>query len=144
MPSYVWLIIVPPFQGQHVPVPGQDNGLPPALNRTFVSDHQMADRDLVPVCWKTRRWCKRRCKSDPGRRMRSDPPDTLGVSRWEAPDADRGRGRGDPSAAPARNEHPRDCENDWDIAQRGSALSAHTGSAALQKAGAEAIKTRSI
>src|SRR6516162_5930300 len=88
--------------------------------------------------------CKRRCKSDPGRRMRSDPPDTLGVSRWEAPDADRGRGRGDPSAAPARNEHPRDCENDWDIAQRGSALSAHTGSAALQKAGAEAIKTRSI
>src|SRR6516162_629736 len=80
MPSYVWLIIVPPFQGQHVPVLGQDNGLPPALNRTFVSDHQMADRDLVPVCWKTRRWCKRRCKSDPGGGRGGAPP-----IRWVSP-----------------------------------------------------------
>src|SRR6185437_15599073 len=44
-----------------------------------------------------RRACKRRCKSDPGRRMRSDPPDSFGVSSWEAPDADKGRGHGDPS-----------------------------------------------
>jgi hypothetical protein len=66
--------------------------------------------------------CKRRCKSDPGRRMRSDPPDSLGASSWEAPDADRGRGHGDPSSAPARSEHSRDCESDRGITQCSSAV----------------------
>src|ERR1700691_5723382 len=44
----VWLLIVTPFQGQYVAVAGEDNRLPPALNRAFVGDHQMADGNVVP------------------------------------------------------------------------------------------------
>jgi len=72
--------------------------------------------------------------------MRSDPPDSFGVSSWEAADAERGRGQGDPSSAPARHEHPWNSQDDGGIAQCGAAGMCARLSPAIQATGAETIK----
>ena len=54
VPHDVWLLIVTPFQSQHVAVPGENDCLPPTVDRVFMGDHQVADGNVVPGCWQPR------------------------------------------------------------------------------------------
>jgi hypothetical protein len=56
------LWVVTPFQRQHVVVSGDNDGLPPALDHVFMSNHQVADFDAVPILRQALGWCTR-CRS---------------------------------------------------------------------------------
>src|ERR1039457_7361043 len=49
--------IVAPFQGQHVAVPGDDDGLPPTGGQLVPGNHQVTDVDVVPGCGQAWRRC---------------------------------------------------------------------------------------
>src|ERR1019366_8328475 len=52
------LWVVAPFQGQHVAVPGDDDGLPPTGGQLVPGNHQVTDIDGVPGRGQTWRQCR--------------------------------------------------------------------------------------
>src|ERR1035437_4674480 len=50
--------IVAPFQGQHVAVPGDNDGLPPTGGQLVPGNHQVTDVDGVPGRGQAWRWCR--------------------------------------------------------------------------------------
>src|ERR1019366_4761716 len=52
------LWIVTPFQGQHVAVPGDNDGLPPTGGQLVPGNHQVTDVDVVPGRGQAWRRCR--------------------------------------------------------------------------------------
>src|SRR6516225_6378994 len=74
--------------------------------------------------------CCRRCKTDPGRRLKIDPPRHGVPPRGECHVGGGGSG-GDPGLEKAGQEHSRDRAHARGVAQYGAALSTRRGAAAL-------------
>src|SRR5215469_13863127 len=75
-------------------------------------------------------WCRRRWKTDPGRRLKIDPP-RHGLLREGGPYAGGGGSGGDPGLETAGQEYSQDCADAEPVTKHGAALSAWRGTAAV-------------